>query len=139
MTEVVCGVISNGENKYLACRRGAGRHLAGLWEFPGGKVEEGEDTKSALVRELKEELGIVVTVRERLNSVVEWTDGEIEIRLAGYFCEISEGDPVALEHVEIRWCEISEMRELRWAEADLPMVSEISKLKIESTTKRVGE
>ena len=139
MTEVVCGVITNGKGSVLACRRGAGRHLAGLWEFPGGKVDPGEDPRAALARELKEELGITVEVTEKLEPVVEWTDGKVAIRLTGYFCEISEGNPVALEHEEIRWCEISEMSELDWAEADVPLVSEISKLKIQLTTKRVGD
>ena len=139
MTEVVCGVITNSDGEVLACRRGAGRHLAGFWEFPGGKVDQGEDPRSALGRELKEELGIIVEVGKKLEPVVEWTDGKVAIRLTGYFCGISKGVPVALEHEEIRWCEISELGELEWAEADVPLVSEISKLKIQPTTKREGE
>ncbi len=135
MTEVVCGVILNADGKVLACQRGEGRHLAGFWEFPGGKVDAGEDARAALARELEEELGIVVRVGEKLDAVVEWSDGKVEIRLTGYLCKISVGNPVALEHAEIRWCEISEMRELEWAEADVPLVEEISKSELQLTSK----
>ena len=90
----------------------------------------------ALARELREELGISVEVGERLVAVVEWTDGEVAIRLTGYWCEISEGEPVALEHEELRWCGVSELEGLEWAEADVPLVIEISNLKIQLSRKR---
>jgi len=130
MTEVVCGVIKDSEGRVLACRRGEGRHLAGLWEFPGGKVDREEGPEEALVRELEEELGISVEVGERLEAVVEWTDGKVSIRLTGYWCEISDAEPMALEHAEVRWCDVSELADLEWAEADLPLVAEILKSKI---------
>lgn len=126
MKEVVCGVIEDSSGKVLVCRRGAGRHLAGLWEFPGGKVDEGETLEGALIRELEEELGISVDVGKRLNAVVEWADEKISIRLTGYWCRISHGAPVALEHEEVIWCHISDIAGLEWAEADLPLVEEIS-------------
>lgn len=124
--EVVCGVVVDGAGKVLSCRRGKGRHLAGLWEFPGGKVEAGEAPEVALVRELGEELDVSVHVGRRLESVVEWTDGEVSIRLSGYWCRISEGVPRALEHEELRWCSVPELGGLEWAEADLPLVAEIT-------------
>ena len=73
MIDVVCGVIENSEGQFLACLRPAGKHLGGLWEFPGGKVDPGESPESALVRELQEERSSFLT-REvfaflvRLNS-----------------------------------------------------------------------
>ncbi len=67
--DVVCGVILDGEGRCLACRRPEGKHLGGLWEFPGGKVDAGEMPDAALVRELEEELGIRVEVGERLRDV----------------------------------------------------------------------
>ncbi len=60
---VVCGVITDESGRVLACRRSEERHLGGLWEFPGGKVEAGEGDEEALVRELKEELGVDVEAR----------------------------------------------------------------------------
>lgn len=125
MLEVVCGIIKNSSGQILACRRGLERHLGGLWEFPGGKVDDGEEPQAALARELLEELGIEVEIGERLDAVVDWSDGKVTIRLVGYWCEISDGDPVALEHEEIRWCEVCGLEELEWAEADLPLVEEL--------------
>lgn len=125
MTEVVCGVIQDKEGKVLACRRAADRHLGGLWEFPGGKVEDGEDPRAALARELSEELGIVVKVGARFDGVVEWTDGVVRIRLSGFLCEIVEGKAEPLEHEEIRWCGRDELPGLDWAKADLPILDEL--------------
>jgi len=125
MTEVVCGVIKDADGRILTCRRGEGRHLGGLWEFPGGKVETGESPEVALARELEEELGVAVDVGEKLAAAVEWTDGEVSIRLSAYWCGISQGEPVALEHAEIRWCDFPELVGLEWAEADLPFVREL--------------
>jgi 8-oxo-dGTP diphosphatase len=105
MIEVVCGVIRNIDGKVLACRRAADRHLGSLWEFSGGKVEDGEDPRAALARELSEELGIVVKVGEKFDAVVEWSDGVVRIQLSGFLCEIEEGTAESLEHDEIRWCE----------------------------------
>jgi 8-oxo-dGTP diphosphatase len=123
--EVVCGVILDAEGRVLACRRSMGRHLGGLWEFPGGKVDAGEMHEEALQRELEEELGVVVAVGDRLDAVVEWSDGEVSIRLTPFLCHIREGAPAALEHEEIRWCESHELAGLEWAEADIPIVAEI--------------
>jgi 8-oxo-dGTP diphosphatase len=128
--EVVCGVLLDDDGKVLACRRSLDRHLGGLWEFPGGKVEAGEAPESALARELLEELGIVVGVGKRLDATVEWTDGAVTIRLAGFRCVIRSGEIEALEHDEIRWCTLDELSGLAWAEADVPLVVEISNLKI---------
>ncbi len=136
MIEVVCGVIRNDAGKVLACRRGLQRHLGGLWEFPGGKVDDGETAEVALARELMEELGVSVEVGERLGAVVEWTDGQVSIRLTGYWCRISEGIPEALEHEELRWCHVCELEGLEWAEADVPLVIEISTFKLQVSTKR---
>lgn len=127
MLEVVCGIIRSSSGKILAGRRGSERHLGGLWEFPGGKIDPGETPRAALARELQEELGIAVRVGEPLTSAVEWTDGEVAIRLRGFFCEITQGEPHAHEHEEIRWCEISDLPDLEWAEADLPLVEELTR------------
>ncbi len=126
MLEVVCGIITNSSGQILACRRGLERHLGGLWEFPGGKVDAGETPEAALARELHEELGITVRVGEILTSIVEWTDGAVSIRLRGYFCEILEGSPHPHEHEEIRWCDVSDLADLEWAEADVPLVRELA-------------
>lgn len=127
MTEVVCGILTDGEGRVLACRRGPGRHLAGLWEFPGGKIEGTEKPEEALRRELREELGILVEVGAKLEAVAEWTDGTVSIRLSGYRCRISGGMPQAIEHDRLKWCEGEELSGLQWAEADLPFVRELTR------------
>lgn len=125
MIEVVCGVIRDDEGNVLACKRSAERHLGGLWEFPGGKVDAGENDHAALVRELREELAITVEVAGRIGEPVVWSDGKVSIRLSAYLCEISGGTPVAMEHEEIRWCGLGDLAALDWAEADVPIVTEI--------------
>jgi len=125
MLQVVCGIIRNSSGKILACRRGLERHLGGLWEFPGGKIDAYEGAEAALARELQEELGVTVRVGEPLAATVEWTDGAVSIRLRGFYCEITDGEPHAHEHEEIRWCVLAELSGLEWAEADVPLVREL--------------
>ena len=126
MLEVVCGVITNSQGQYLACLRPDGKHLGGLWEFPGGKVDEGENPTEALIRELREELSVAVTVGRPL-SPVEWDYDGNWIRLLPFCCEISAGELVAVEHAALRWCFPSQFDELDWAEADRPILQEISR------------
>ena len=122
--DVVCGVIRDDSGRYLACRRSHDKHLGGLWEFPGGKVDPGETPENALVRELEEELGIRVDVGERLPEV-HWQYDAITIRLIPFFCRIRSGEPVPVEHTEIRWCAPHAFAELDWARADLPVLDQL--------------
>ena len=125
MMDVVCGVIRNPAGEFLACLRPAGKHLGGLWEFPGGKVEPGESPESALIRELCEELAVVVEVGEALAPVL-WTYAERTIRLLPYRCEIIGGELRAIEHERLLWCAPENFPDLAWAAADLPILREIS-------------
>jgi 8-oxo-dGTP diphosphatase len=124
MIDVVCGVIEDGSGRYLACLRPEGKHLEGLWEFPGGKVEEGESPESALARELLEELAVEVEVGAALESVI-WNYELRTIRLLPYRCRIIAGQPQAMEHERIMWCRPEQFEELIWAEADIPILQEI--------------
>ena len=124
MIEVVCGVIRDEGGRFLVCRRPLCKHLGGFWEFPGGKVEAGEDPVVALVRELDEELGIVVEAGSPLTPV-DWDYADVRIRLLPYWCVLKSGTPSALEHSEIRWCREGDFKDLVWADADLPIVREI--------------
>ncbi len=121
---VVCGVIRNEVGEFLACLRPAGKHLGGCWEFPGGKVEDGENHAEALERELLEELSIRIIVREALTPVL-WDYGSRWIRLHPYLCLIDTGTPAALEHAEVRWVGREELPALAWAAADIPIVEEL--------------
>jgi 8-oxo-dGTP diphosphatase len=122
MIDVVCGVVEDGHGNILVCRRPAGKHLGGLWEFPGGKIDSGESRDEALIRELREELRIEVAVGRALPEV-EWPYETITIRLFPFLCHIVEGHPQPLEHDEIRWCPRDELAELDWAPADVPILA----------------
>lgn len=123
MIDVVAGLIHDERGHLLVCRRPAGKHLAGKWEFPGGKVEPGEQPAEALVRELREELEITVVPGDSLTPVVH-DYGRGPIRLIPLLCRISAGVPHPHEHDEIRWCTPGELQQLDLAEADLPILAE---------------
>ncbi len=124
MVDVVCGVIENDDGRFLACLRPQGKHLGGMWEFPGGKVDAGESAQAALKRELLEELTIDVEVGVALTQVIFPYDDRI-VRLLPFRCRIVEGTPQALEHEEILWCLPQDFHQLPWASADLPILREI--------------
>lgn len=124
MIDVVCGVVENKNGHFLACLRPQGKHLGGLWEFPGGKVDAGESPEAALVRELMEELCVAVEVVSPLTPVV-WAYDERTIRLLPFRCRIIDGVPQALEHEELIWCAPENFIDLRWADADVPVLREI--------------
>lgn len=123
MIRVVAGAwIQSG--RVLAARRGPGRARAGLWELPGGKVEPGEDDREALRRELAEELGVPVEVREGLGEAVHAYD-DVVVRLVAYRVE-GEGSPDPSEHTELRWVSAEELADLAWAPADVPLLGPLS-------------
>jgi 8-oxo-dGTP diphosphatase len=123
MTGVAAGLILDDTGRLLACRRPEGKHLGGKWEFPGGKVEDGESPAAALVRELEEELGIAVEPGRALSPVV-WDYGRGPIRLHPFVCRIVAGELQPHEHSEIRWCSRDELPALDWAAADVPILAE---------------
>lgn len=127
MIEVVCGVIENSAGQFLACLRPKGKHLGGLWEFPGGKVDPGESPVSALVRELREELAVEVAVGRPLSPVI-WHYQAATIHLRPFFCNIIAGELQALEHERVLWCAPADFQRLPWADADVPVLREIEAL-----------
>jgi len=119
---VVAAVISDDEGRVLLARRPEGTHMAGLWEFPGGKVEAGESYSEALVRELHEELGIVVEIGSPLTFAVH-TEPDLEILLLFFSASIATGVPTACEGQEIRWVQPDELRGFPMPPADDEVVS----------------
>jgi 8-oxo-dGTP diphosphatase len=120
--DVVCAIIER-DGRFLIARRSAGRHLARKWEFPGGKVEAGETEVEALERELQEELGVRVTLVERLTPV-EHRYPDRSLRLIAWRCTLAGSEPEAGEHEELRWIGIGEAHEYDFPEADLPILAE---------------
>lgn len=119
---VVAAVIFDGEGSVFLARRPEGTHMAGLWEFPGGKVEEGESYSEALVRELDEELGILVEVGRPLTFAVH-TEADLEILLLFFSASIITGMPVAREGQEIVWVRPEELPDYKMPPADDEMVT----------------
>ncbi len=124
MIDVVCAVIYDETGRLLACRRSPHKHLGGLWELPGGKIEPGESPAEALARELLEELGIEVEVETPLVPV-SWNYDRGPIRLLPFACRILRGTPRPLDHDELRWCAPPDIGTLEWAPADLPVLAQL--------------
>lgn len=117
---VVCAVIRDEEGRLLVCRRPEDKLLAGKWEFPGGKVEAGEDAALALRREIFEELACEIGVGQALPEVEHHYAG-FAVRLMPFLCRLRKGQPTAVEHAEILWIKPAECAFLDWADADVPV------------------
>ncbi len=116
MTEVVAALIWQGD-KFMICQRPASKARALLWEFVGGKVEQGETKEQALIRECKEELDILLSVGDMFMDVVhEYPD--LTVHLTLFNATISEGEPQKLEHNDIRWITPSEIPNYEFCPAD---------------------
>ncbi|MFN3198038.1 MAG: tRNA (adenosine(37)-N6)-threonylcarbamoyltransferase complex ATPase subunit type 1 TsaE [Bradymonadia bacterium] len=116
------------EGRFLVTRRPQGTHLASNWEFPGGKIELGESPEQALVRELQEELGVVVQVGE-IFAVGHhlYPERAKEVVLLVFRCRIVSGDPQPLEAEELIWASADELMRLGFPPADQPVLRRLSK------------
>lgn len=119
--KVVGAVTINEQGQILCALRSPTMSQPNVWEFPGGKVEEGEKPEDALVREIKEELSCKVEVHELVEDVVHEYP-TIIVHLLTYKTKIVEGTPMAKEHAELRWMALDELSSLQWAPADVPTV-----------------
>ncbi len=124
--EVAAAVIIQ-DNKVFAAQRGDGGELARKWEFPGGKLEQGEKGEDAIVREILEELGAEVRVKRHLLSV-EHQYTTFSLTLYGYLCNIIGGRLVLKEHLDSKWLGKDQLFSVSWAEADLPIVRAVAAL-----------
>lgn len=126
--DVVCAIIQRGEDILLA-RRPPGKTLAGMWEFPGGKIDPGEQAEQALHRELMEELGCQVVIQRSGPPVLhayEWG----QIRLHPFLCSLRPGSakPEAREHTELIWVFKKNILRPDLAPADVPVVMWLANL-----------
>ncbi|MFJ5450831.1 8-oxo-dGTP diphosphatase MutT [Pectobacterium carotovorum] len=118
---VAVGIIRNAEQQYFIARRPDGVHMAGMWEFPGGKVEEGETPEQALIRELHEETGIEASAPQALNDKTFSTPERI-ITLHFFLVETWQGEPYGREGQESRWVSVEELREEEFPPANAEMI-----------------
>ncbi len=120
--EVVAAVIRD-EDRVLATQRGYGE-FEGMWEFPGGKIEPGEERVEALKREIGEELAVEIVVDE-LVCTVEYDYPNFHLTMHCYFCFIANGVVELLEHKSARWLAHDELDSVEWLPADVAVVDEI--------------
>ncbi|SDC54310.1 8-oxo-dGTP diphosphatase [Geodermatophilus telluris] len=131
VVQVVGAAIVRGDRVLVAQRGGTGP-LAGRWEFPGGKVEPGEEELAGLARECAEEMGVVVLPGEFLGEVP--LDGAVAggvpdtTTLRVWSACLVEGEPVAREHRELRWARAGELEALDWIPADRPLLPAVRAL-----------
>lgn len=120
---VVGAIITSGK-KILCAQRGMDKSLPGLWEFPGGKIEETETPQAALQREIQEEMHCHIEIGEQLeHTVYEYEFGIVH--LTTFYCQLVEGTPVLTEHTAIEWLEAHELEKLEWAPADIPAIQKL--------------
>jgi 8-oxo-dGTP diphosphatase len=121
----VVGAAIVRDGRCLAAQRGPAMRLPGKWEFPGGKVEDGEDPRAALVREVREELGLEIEVGELLGTGRDAggdAGADVAVRLDVYHATVSGGELRLLEHAAVRWLTLAELDAVDWAEADRPLL-----------------
>lgn len=121
MIEVAAGILVDSQERVLLIQRLPGKHLAGLWEFPGGKLEPGETAEQALVRELDEELGVEALTATPLISV-PWYYPEKSVLLHAWRITAWRGEVTAREGNPMRWVAVGDLDVAVMPAADVPIV-----------------
>lgn len=124
MITVTAAIIQNA-SKILITRRGPGRHLAGYWEFPGGKLDANETEQECLAREIKEELDITIKVNAfYMQNIHQY--GDKEILLKAYECVHVAGNIVLHDHDEMAWVTKEELSNYEFSPADIPFLKALA-------------
>lgn len=120
----VAVIVNDG--KVLIDRRLPRGEMANLWEFPGGKIEAGETAEECIVREIQEELGVVVRVNRFLTEITHSYPSFV-VTLYVYLCEIVTGTPQPLQCAEIAWVRVPQLHEFEFPPANLPIICLLQK------------
>lgn len=124
--EVVAAIIVKGK-KVFAIQRGYGEFKDG-WEFPGGKIEQGESLEEALIREIREELDVDIKVG-RLLETVEYDYPNFHLTMHCFICELLSEEIVLKEHEDAKWLEEDELDSVDWLPADVSLIDKIFAVK----------
>lgn len=127
ITNIVTAGIIEKDGKILIARRKSGKCVGANWEFPGGKLEEGETQEECLKRELKEELNFEVKVGDFLASS-KFFCGDNEIELMAYKAEYISGEMILTDHDEVKWVEFTELSNYKFTLPDVPIVEKLISL-----------
>lgn len=123
ITKVVCGIIFK-DNLVLICRRKPEKSLGGYWEFPGGKVEDGESYQDSLKRELVEELNLKVEIKQHFFDTVHYYD-KSAIELISFICETENIPFESTDHDQLDWVKVNDLLNWKLAPADIPIAKEL--------------
>ncbi|WP_026653678.1 (deoxy)nucleoside triphosphate pyrophosphohydrolase [Butyrivibrio proteoclasticus] len=123
---IIKTINKDGDNIIFATQRGYGDFKDG-WEFPGGKIEEGETPQDALKREIKEELDTEIEVGQLVDTI-EYDYPTFHLSMDCFMCGIIKGDLVLKEHESARWLKKSELADVDWLPADVTIVDKIAAL-----------
>jgi len=122
--DVVAAVIRRDDGRLLISQRLADDMLGGYWEFPGGKVDPGEELKVALRREIAEELGIETEIGAEIHRIVH-PYPDRDVRLVFFDARVVSGEPQKLEVADFRWVTLDEIMGYQFPEADLPLINQL--------------
>jgi 8-oxo-dGTP diphosphatase len=122
---VVAAVIRDDARRVLLTRRPVQKHMGGLWEFPGGKIRDGEHPSAALLRELREELGVEVSIQAPLTFAVHEEPG-LRILLLFFAARLISGEPIGREGQDVRWVRPSELSAYPTPPADAELITRLA-------------
>lgn len=120
----VVGAVIVKDGKIFCAQRPKDKSLPGMWEFPGGKIEEKETPQEALKREILEEMNCEIKVEEKVEKTIYEYDFGI-VHLTTFYCRLISGEPKLLEHIDSCWLLPEELPTLEWAPADIPAIEKI--------------
>ncbi|MFC0190150.1 (deoxy)nucleoside triphosphate pyrophosphohydrolase [Fictibacillus aquaticus] len=124
LVKVVAAIIENENKEILCALRSPEMSIPNMWEFPGGKVEAGEDLSSALIREIEEELGCTIETEGLFNDHTHEYEA-FTINLIALKARITIGTPKPNEHSTLIWLKRENLSSLLWAPADIPAVEQL--------------
>lgn len=125
MKKVVAAIIKD-KDKILIAQRNSKDHLAGKWEFPGGKIEPGETPEKCLAREIREELRVDVEIGSFYDDNVYGSKDQA-IHLLFYWAKVMNGEVTAIVHDDVKWITIKELARFDFAPADIPIVKRLER------------